>query len=34
MMGKKTTYKATKKAPAAKSKKPAMTKTSMKMKKK
>ena len=33
MMGKKTTYKATKKAPAPKTKKPAMTKTKM-MKKK
>jgi hypothetical protein len=32
MMGK-TTYKATKKAPAPKSKKPAMTKTTMKKKK-
>jgi hypothetical protein len=34
MMNKKTTYKAAKKAPAPKAKKPAMTKTSMKMKKK
>jgi hypothetical protein len=34
MMTKKTTYKTTKKAPAPKSKKPAMTKTTMKMKKK
>jgi hypothetical protein len=32
MMGKKTTYKPVKKAPAPKAKKPAMTKTSMKKK--